>query len=236
MCGFRWEASAVLCLEYSAQLYLTLCHTIDYSPPVSSVHGIFQTRTLKWVAITSSRGSSWLRDWSCVSCVSCIGRQALYHWATWEAPVLHVILAKRWSRDTDKAKQRDPGLYHYVVPWVLGSLGSLPAFVPSSYSCLLFMVFWSYGEKLGEWNCFTLARVSTHLWLKHGHNDLKLWLGFSNYRRQCEQRPLKPFCLWFQSCWVPVPNSLAEGSPWGQAVCSLTSAFSVPNPCLEDAW
>ena len=25
------------------------------------------------------------RDLTCVSCVSCIGRQILYHWATWEA-------------------------------------------------------------------------------------------------------------------------------------------------------
>ena len=28
------------------------------SPPGSSVHGIFQTRILEWVAISSSRGSS----------------------------------------------------------------------------------------------------------------------------------------------------------------------------------
>ena len=31
----------------------------------------------------SSRGSSQPRD---RTCVSCIGRQTLYHWATWEAP------------------------------------------------------------------------------------------------------------------------------------------------------
>ena len=29
--------------------------------------------------------SSQHRDWTCVSCGSCIGRQILYHWATWEA-------------------------------------------------------------------------------------------------------------------------------------------------------
>ena len=28
------------------------------------------------------------RDQTQVSCVSCIGRQILYHWATWEAPIL----------------------------------------------------------------------------------------------------------------------------------------------------
>ena len=31
---------------------------MDYSPPGSSVHGIFQAKILEWVAISSSRGSS----------------------------------------------------------------------------------------------------------------------------------------------------------------------------------
>ena len=51
------------------------------SPPGSSDHGIFQARTLEWVAISSSRGSY---PW--VSCASCSGRQILYHRATREAP------------------------------------------------------------------------------------------------------------------------------------------------------
>ena len=50
--------------------------------PGSSVHGISQERRLESVAFSSSRGSSWLRDWTCVSCIS---RWSLYHWATWEA-------------------------------------------------------------------------------------------------------------------------------------------------------
>ena len=35
-----------------AQSCLTLCDHIDCSLPGSSVHGIFQTRVLEWVAIT----------------------------------------------------------------------------------------------------------------------------------------------------------------------------------------
>ena len=38
------------------QSCLTLCNPIDYSPLGSSVHGIFQPKTLEWVAISSSRG------------------------------------------------------------------------------------------------------------------------------------------------------------------------------------
>ena len=34
-----------------AQLCLTLCDSVDCSPPGSSVHGIFQARVLEWVAV-----------------------------------------------------------------------------------------------------------------------------------------------------------------------------------------
>ena len=52
---------------------------MDYSPPGFSVHGILQVRTLQWVAMPSSRGSSWTRDRTCISHVSFIGRQVLYY-------------------------------------------------------------------------------------------------------------------------------------------------------------
>ena len=56
----------------------TLCNPVDCSPPASSVHGVLQARILEWVSISSSRGSSWLRDQTLVSCVSCIGRQIFF--------------------------------------------------------------------------------------------------------------------------------------------------------------
>ena len=46
----------------SLQLYPTLCDSMGCSLPDSSVHGIFKARILDWVAIPSSRGSSWPRD------------------------------------------------------------------------------------------------------------------------------------------------------------------------------
>ena len=54
---------------------------MDCSLPCSSVHGIFQAIILEWVAISSSRRYSWLRDQTHVSCT---GRWILYHWATRE--------------------------------------------------------------------------------------------------------------------------------------------------------
>ena len=61
------------------QLCWTLCNPMDCSPPGSSVHGILPARLLEWVAMPSSRGSSWPRDWTCVSYSSCIGRWVLSH-------------------------------------------------------------------------------------------------------------------------------------------------------------
>ena len=57
--------------------HVRLCMTL----PGSSVHGILQARILEWVAMpSSSRESSWSRDQTRIFCVSCIGRQFLYHW------------------------------------------------------------------------------------------------------------------------------------------------------------
>ena len=42
--------------------------------PGFSVHGIFQARILDQVVISYSRGSSWPKDWTRVSCVFCSGR------------------------------------------------------------------------------------------------------------------------------------------------------------------
>ena len=48
------------------QSCLTFCDPMDCSPPSSSVHGILLA-ILELVAMPSSRGSSWLRNWTCVS-------------------------------------------------------------------------------------------------------------------------------------------------------------------------
>ena len=69
----------------NAQSCPTLCNPMDCGPPGSSVHGILQARIMEWVAMPSSRGSSWHRNRTCFSCVSCIGRQILSHCATWVA-------------------------------------------------------------------------------------------------------------------------------------------------------
>ena len=63
----------------SCSVVSTLCNPMGCSLPGSSVHWISQSRILEWVAISFSRGSSWPRDKTHISCVSCIGRQIIYH-------------------------------------------------------------------------------------------------------------------------------------------------------------
>ena len=55
----------------------TLWNLMDSSPPGFSVYEILQARIQEWVAMPFSRGSSQTRNQTCLSCVSCIGRQIL---------------------------------------------------------------------------------------------------------------------------------------------------------------
>ena len=59
-----------------SQSCLTLCDPMDYDPPGSTLHGIFQARILRWDAIPFFRGYSQPKD---QTQVSCMGRQILYH-------------------------------------------------------------------------------------------------------------------------------------------------------------
>ena len=53
-----------------AQSCLTLCNPTDCSPPGSSVYGIFPARILEWVAMPSSKTSSWPKNRIHVSCIA----------------------------------------------------------------------------------------------------------------------------------------------------------------------
>ena len=64
-----------------SQSYLTLCNFKDLSLSGSSVLGILQARILEQVAISFSRVSFQLGDWTHISCVSCIAGIFFTHWA-----------------------------------------------------------------------------------------------------------------------------------------------------------
>ena len=78
-CHFFLQCMKVKSEGEVAQSCPTLSDPMDHSPPGSSVHGTVQARVRECVAISSSRGSPPPRDRTCVSCVSCIGRQILHY-------------------------------------------------------------------------------------------------------------------------------------------------------------
>ena len=58
---YLWMLTSLSCVW----LFGTPC-----SLPGSSIHGTLQARILEWVAISFSRGSSWARDQTQVSCIA----------------------------------------------------------------------------------------------------------------------------------------------------------------------
>ena len=56
---FLEEISAVAAAAASLQSCLTLCDSVDGSPPGSAIPGILQARTLEWVAICFSNAWKW---------------------------------------------------------------------------------------------------------------------------------------------------------------------------------
>ena len=73
----------------SLQLCPILCNHLDCSSPGSSVHVILQERILKWVAMPSSKGPSWPRDQTQVSCIA--GRFFIV-WATRKAFIVSLYM------------------------------------------------------------------------------------------------------------------------------------------------
>ena len=108
------------------------------SLPGSSGHGIFQARILQWVAISFSRGSSWPRDQTQVSCTA---SQFFTNWASIEYVSCSFVFASPSS------------ISHFVygsIPYVVHislKLSSLLYVLCSSdciisYQCL--QVHWSF--------------------------------------------------------------------------------------------
>ena len=74
---FLYKARACVLSRFSCvQLFVTLW-TVAHQSPLSM--GILQAWILECVAMPSSRGSSWTKDRSPISRVSCLGRQVLHH-------------------------------------------------------------------------------------------------------------------------------------------------------------
>ena len=176
------------CAHVPTKWYLIFCDPVDYSPPCSSVHGIFQTRVLKWVVISHSRGSSRPRDRNCISCVSCIGRQILYHCATWEAQTFvggvqllsHVQLFVTPWTVAPQASLSTPNSHNLLKLMSIGSVmpsnhlssdipfSSCLQFFPASWSFLMSQLFASGGQSTGVSTSASVLPMNIQDWFPLG--------------------------------------------------------------------
>ena len=62
----------------------------DHNLPGSSVHGVFQAIILERATISHSGGSSRPKDWTCIYCVSCLGRLIIYP-APGKSSIYHIV-------------------------------------------------------------------------------------------------------------------------------------------------
>ena len=81
----KWERESE---SEVAQSCPTLCDPMDWSLSGSSVHGVFQVRILKWIAISFSRGSSQPKNRTQVSCIA--GR-FFTNWAMREGRIVTIL-------------------------------------------------------------------------------------------------------------------------------------------------
>ena len=118
-----------------------------YHPPGSSAHGFLQARIPEWVAMPSSRGSSWLRNWTHVFCISCIAGR----FSTTEPPrkphlELHPFL---FIRDSIPRYVVHPVTNWWALVVSLDILTSTPEAVHVSAGPLG-LTFWKMGEFLSS--------------------------------------------------------------------------------------
>ena len=97
----------------------SLCSPLDYySPRGSSVHGISQSRILEYVVMLFSRGSSQPRDWTHISCISCIAGRFFTTSTTWEAHFLCLV-----PNESQKGKNAQVTQSTFLLPrkgWSVG--------------------------------------------------------------------------------------------------------------------
>ena len=201
---------------------------MDYSPQDSSVHGIFQA-ILEWVAICFLRGSSQSRNWTRVSCVSCIGRWILYHWVTRETLLVVVFVTQSCPTLWDPTDCSPPGssahgiLQERILEWVAMpfSRGSSQprGWTWDSSIAGIFFTIWSIGKSSSStkhWfsffyyaNCLSFYNTNIllikYLWKKFSH--IEVWGSHSDL-----------YLIWLE--FYANYNSLSYGLETG-TVCLL---------------
>ena len=133
----------------------TLCNPIDCSPPGSSVHGIPQVRILEYVAMSSSKWSSW---WTHVSCIA--GDSLLQ--SSWGSP-LQSLLKSMYIESVILSN-------YLILCW---SLLLLPSIFPS-IKVFSISLLTSGDQRIGALASATILPMNTQGWFPLGLTSLIL--------------------------------------------------------------
>ena len=171
---------------------LTLCNPMNYSPPLSAVHGISQARRLEWIDISSSKGSSRSRDWTHISCID---KQILYHWATREALC--------WSYDDFNCNRQT-----IQTPWSITSI-YLPFSAPSNPDTLVFPHYYSTTKQFRA-HLITafLCQLQMAVPLLFSEMDFQVWVEMSSSQTSYALVMLSGWAASFSKVGLSTSNSL----------------------------
>ena len=205
---------------------------MDCSPSGSSVHGILRTRILERVAMRSSRGPSWPRNWTWVSCI--MGRllYGYFRFLADSSDSYFPTFKYRFTRASLEAQLvknlpniGDPGL----IPGSRRSLGGGNG-NPLQYSCL------ENPMDRGAQQAIAHGVTKSWTWLKQFSILLQCFpVGTSGKEHICQCRRLKRcrFNPWVGKIprrrkWQPIlvfmpgkfhrPRRLAGYSPWSHRI------------------
>ena len=149
---------------------------MDCSLSDSSTHGILQARILGWVAILFSRGSSWPRDWTWVSCL--VGgfftsEPPEKHKETWEKilvkciiTMINILNAYRVLTNQQRNRLRIWTFYvcaYIHVNIVVQSLSCVQLFVTSSTAACQASLSFTISQCLLKLMFIELVMPSNHL-------------------------------------------------------------------------
>ena len=127
---------------------MTLCDTMHYSPPGSSVREILQAGILEWVTISFSRGSSWPRGWTHMSCIA--GRSFTI-WATRKS---HSV----FYGDLNGNEIQNEGRYIYIYMYIY------------IYICIyMYVCMYTHTHAHTHTSIYIYMRIHTHT---HTHTRL----------------------------------------------------------------
>ena len=177
---------------------------MDRSPPGSSVHGIFQARILKWVVISSSKGCSWLKNWTRVSCTGFPGGSVVKNLPANQETQIRFL---GWEDPLEKEMVTHSSILAWKIPMNRGAWWATVPGVTKSWTWLSNKPN-NNNNTYGLINCGERSSWSWHpLWSRTYYWKIKL--GRGNSKGEAKWLVWRKDLRWQVGCiWLQKPEGL----------------------------